>query len=370
MRNTDSQKPRHGYTTGSCATAATTAALMALLTQQSQESVTITLPSGACAGFLVEECELMPESALCGVRKDAGDDPDVTNGMIVRSEVRFMRGLAHGDVLFLQGEGVGKVTLSGLGIPVGEPAVNPVPRRMITGCVRALLKKHRVEGGVAVTLSVPGGKHVAKKTMNEKVGVVDGLSIIGTSGIVVPYSKEAYIESIRRALQIASHNGCREVAAVSGARSEKYLKKLLPDLPDMAFVHYGNRIGKTLEIINECQNFENVTTGVMLAKATKLAQGELDTSSRNVPVNRKFIADLAAKAGYSSGTCRKILDVTLVRNVSGIVPFRKEEPLYRELARACYRVCSCLVPEMQLTFVLMNIEGVCITWNSLKDRSE
>ena len=364
MQSSNSQQLRYGYTTGSCATAATTAALRALLTKKPQGSVKITLPAGGCADFIVEECVIMPDSVLCGVRKDAGDDPDVTNGLIIRSEVRLVKNLAHGDVLFLPGEGVGKVTLSGLGIPVGEPAVNPVPRLEIMNAVRSLLKDVPVEGGVAVTLSVPGGKQIAKKTMNERMGVVDGLSIIGTSGIVVPYSEEAYIESIRRSLRVALHNGCLQVAAVSGARSEKHLKRFLPELPDMAFIHYGNRIGKTLEMINEYESFESVTMGVMLAKASKLAQGELDTSSRSVPVNRKFMADLADKAGYSSDICRKILDVTLIRNITEIVPFKSDEPLYQELSRECYRVCNRLVLEMQLTFVLMNMEGISIVCSS------
>ena len=367
MRSVKSRQMRYGYTTGSCATAATSAALKALLTQEPQEFVKIALPSGGCVDFVIEECVVTSDIALCGVRKDAGDDPDVTNGLVIRSEVRLMENLAHGEVLFLQGDGVGKVTLSGLGVRVGEPAVNPVPRHMIMNAARSLLEKFQVEGGVAVTLSVPGGRQVAKKTMNEKVGVVGGLSIIGTSGIVVPYSGEAYIESIRCALQVALHNGCREVAITSGGRSEKILKRLYPELPDMAFVHYGNRIGKTLEMIREYGSFEKVSAGVMLAKATKLAQGELDTSSRNVPVNRDFIAGLAEKAGYDSDTCRKVLDVTLIRNITEIIPFRKGEPLYRELSRECYRVCSRLVPGMQLTFVLMNMAGSCVTRNSLED---
>ena len=360
MQGTDKQQLRYGYTTGSCATAATVAALSALLSREVQENVTITLPSEKAAFFSVDECIMTPESACCGVRKDAGDDPDVTNGLIIRSEVRLREDIPWGTVLFLKGEGVGRVTLSGLGIPVGGPAVNPVPRHMIIGAVRSLLKKYRVEGGVAVTLSIPGGENVAKKTMNEKIGVVGGLSIIGTSGIVVPYSEEAYIESIRRALQVASSNSYREIVTISGARNEKYLKKLFPALPGPAFIHYGNRLGKTLEMIRECNRFESVTVGVMLVKATKLAQGELDMSSRNVPLNRDFIATLAEKTGYNSDICRQIRDLSLIRNLTEIIPFRKEEPFYHELAKSCYSVCSRLVTGARLTFVLSNIEGVCI----------
>ena len=360
MQNTDKQHLKYGYTTGSCATAATVAALNALLKQEAQENVMIALPSGDSAVFTVDECIVTPQSAYCGVRKDAGDDPDVTNGLIIRSDVRLREDIPRGTVLFLKGEGVGRVTLSGLGIPVGGPAVNPVPRRMIIGAVRSLLKKFRVEGGVAVTLSVPGGEEVAKKTLNEKMGVVGGLSIIGTSGIVVPYSEEAYSESIRRALQVASSNGCREIVTISGARNERYLKKLFPAVPDPAFIHYGNRLGETLEMIRECNRFESVTVGVMLAKATKLAQGVLDMSSRNVSLNRNFIALLAEKTGYNSDVCHQIRDLSLIRNVTEIIPFRKEEPFYKELARECYSVCSRFVAGARITFVLSNIEGVCI----------
>ncbi|PWW83276.1 cobalamin biosynthesis protein CbiD [Prosthecochloris marina] len=368
MQENEAQRLRYGYTTGSCATAATVAALSALLNQEAQQTVTIVLPSEDSATFTVEECFVDSRGALCGVRKDAGDDPDVTDGLIIRSEVTIRKDIPRGTVLFLQGEGVGRVTLSGLGIPVGEPAVNPVPRHMIMRAVRSLLKKYRVEGGVAVTLSIPGGKEVAKRTMNEKVGVVDGLSIIGTSGIVVPYSEEAYIESIRRSLRVALYSGCRDVAIVAGARSEKHLKKLLPDFPDQAFVHYGNRIGVTLEIIRECAGFESVTVSVMLAKATKLAQGELDLSSRNVAVNRDFIAGLARSAGYDNDICHSLLDISLVRNIVKSIPFRKGEPFYRELSRECYRVCGRLVPGIRLAFVLMNSDGICIVRNALDEK--
>ncbi len=361
MQKNDGREPRTGYTTGTCATAATAAALKALLRQEHQKSVSITLSTADTAVFPVEECFLSAGSARCGVRKDAGDDPDVTNGLIICSDVSLRKDIPKGEIVFLKGEGVGTVTLSGLGIPVGEPAVNPVPREMIARAVRLLLKDYRIDGGVSVTLSIPGGEGVAKKTMNEKLGVTGGLSIIGTSGIVIPYSEEAYLESIRRSLDVAASNGCRDIVTISGRRNEKHLKKLFPLFPDPAFIHYGNRLGQTLEMMREYQSFESVAVGVMLAKATKLAQGELDMSSRNVPLNRDYIASLAEKTGYDIDVCRRIHDLRLVRNIAEIIPFRKEEPFYRELARECYTVTSRYVEKgVRFTFVLSNIEGDCI----------
>ena len=351
----------YGYTTGSCATAAASAALRALLLRKVQEEAVIGLPQGKSVRFSVEVCELTAESARCCVRKNAGDDPDVTHGLLICAGVRLHSGLGDGEVKFLKGEGVGVVTLPGLGIEVGEPAINPVPRTMISEALRRLLDEHDVKGGVFVTVSVPGGEEVARKTLNARVGVKEGLSIIGTSGIVVPYSEEAYLDTIRKVVQVARHSGCRELVVTSGVRSERMLRPRYADLPDTAFVHYGNRIGKALDMVHEAAFFDSVVVGVMLAKATKLAQGELDLSSRTVGLNRSFMASLARRAGYGEDVLARIEGLELMRSIVDIVPFREREPLYELLARSCREVCRERFPEGRLTFVLMTMENGCLS---------
>lgn len=347
---------RSGYTTGTCATAAVHAALVWVLEGSQQSTVTIRLPDGTPVGFSPEACSREGRSARCCIRKDAGDDPDVTNGMLVCAEVELDMSLPDGTVVFLRGEGVGVVTLPGLGIEVGGPAINPVPREMISSAARELLESHKVQGGVRVTVSVPGGAEVARKTLNARVGVIGGISIIGTSGRVIPYSEEAYLESIARTIRVARHNGSRHLVACAGARSEKILRRMYPDFPKTAFIHYGNRVGSTLDMIQHDGGFRHLTVGVMLAKATKLAQGELDLSSRTVGLNPQFIEHLVRKTGYAEDVALKAKALELVRSLVDIVPFSSSEPLYRVLAESCRRVCRNRFPSGGLEFVLMTMQ--------------
>jgi cobalt-precorrin-5B (C1)-methyltransferase len=348
---------RTGYTTGACAAAATKAAMIALLDGTAPESVTITLPSGKVASFGIVSYRVEQGSARCGVRKFAGDDPDVTHGLLIVSEVVLVPGGGLDEVRFLQGEGVGRVTLPGLEIPPGEPAINLVPRRMIRECVAAELRQRGLRSAVAVTISAPGGEVVAHKTMNARLGITGGISILGTSGEVVPYSMEAWLASIRQSIAVAAANGCTTLVLTSGLRSERHLRTLYPDLPELASIHYGNFIGRTLELVRENGGFSHVIVGVMLAKATKLAQGEADLSSRVVSLDPRWLATLAADLGYSPAITSQLADLRLVRNMTEIVPFGSDEPLYPAIAKACHRACRQWLPDTPLTFVLFDMEG-------------
>ncbi|HHE31447.1 MAG TPA: cobalt-precorrin-5B (C(1))-methyltransferase, partial [Chlorobaculum parvum] len=348
---------RTGYTTGACAAAATKAAMIALLEGAAPESVTLTLPSGKVASFGIVSYRAEQGSARCGVRKFAGDDPDVTHGLLIVSEVSLVPDGEPGEVRFLQGEGVGRVTLPGLEIPPGEPAINPVPRRMIRECVAAELRQHGLRHGVAVTISVPSGEAVARKTMNERLGITGGISILGTSGEVVPYSMEAWLASIRQSIAVAAANGCTTLALTSGLRSERHLRAFYPGLPELACIHYGNFIGRTLELASEHGGFSRVIVGVMLAKATKLAQGEADLSSRVVHLNRQWLANLAADLGYSEELASQFADLRLVRNMTELLPFGSDEPLYPAIAKACRKACAQWISDEPLTFVLFDMDG-------------
>jgi len=348
---------RTGYTTGACAAAATKAAVIALLDGDAPDSVTITLPSGKVASFAIISYRSEKGLACCGVQKCAGDDPDVTHGLTIFSEVLFVPDAEPGEVRFLQGKGVGRVTLPGLEIPPGEPAINPVPRRMIRENIAEELRQRGLQHAVAVTISAPGGEEITLKTMNSRLGIIGGISILGTSGEVIPYSLDAWIASIRQSIAVAAANGSTTLALTSGLRSERHLRKLLPDLPELACIHYGNAIGRSLELVSEHGGFNKVIVGVMLAKATKLAQGEGDLSSRVVPLQPDWLADLAADLGYGEDLAKKLSHLCLVRNMTDLIPFSREEPFYNALASACRQTCRQWLSNILLTFVLFDMNG-------------
>jgi len=327
---------RWGYSTGACATACTKAALQALIEQEEIAAVTITLPGGEDVLFKIHACAFDAYSATCVTHKDSGDDPDVTNGAEIASTVSFGGTQA---VTFLPGKGVGIVTLPGLSIPVGEPAINPVPRQMMTQVVEQLLQQHQLDTRVCVSVSVPIGEELAKKTLNSRLGIVDGISILGTTGKVKPFSAAAYIASIEQGIDVALANGLNTVVINSGGRSEKILKQLFPALPMMGFVQYGNWIGETLTKINSVP-LTSFTIGMMLGKAVKLAGGALNTHSNQSSWDKEFVASLAAEAGYAKELCDSILSLNMARGLTELFPFHEGEPFYTALAAQCRKVIT------------------------------
>ena len=380
---------RSGFTTGACATAAAKAALLALLGREVGETVDILFPDGETLSLTVS-LERLPvervslrriqnprgdrgrlprgtlnappgqrdpsqraDAATAIVVKDAGDDPDVTNGRQIVATVAFSD---EPGIHFLQGEGVGRVTLPGLGIPVGGPAINRVPRQMMEQNLSALY-----DGGLDVTISVPGGRELAQRTFNPKLGIVDGISIIGTSGIVRPFSNEAFIEAIRREVEVAVAVGAGRLVINSGARSEAFLKKRYPDLPPQAFVHYGNFIGETLKIAAEL-HVPRVTLGIMLGKAVKLAEGHLDTHSKSVVMNKDFLKEVAAEAGCSPAAAAAISRLNLARELWTALCPADARRFFSSILARCRAICATVYPlrsshAAPLTILLLDEEG-------------
>jgi len=195
---------------------------------------------------------------------------------------------------------------------VGEPAINPVPRLMIVNACKKLLAYHGLENkGVDVTIFVIDGEIIAKRTLNERLGIIGGISILGTTGIVTPFSASSYIASIVQGIDVAVANGADELVINSGARSEKYLAALFPGLPAFAFIHYGNWIGETLEKI-ATGSIKKVNMGIMLGKSVKLAEGLLDTHSGKNTWNKEFVYQLALDCGYSGDLLDNILLLNIV----------------------------------------------------------
>lgn len=343
--------PLHsGVTTGSCATAATKAALTYLLTQETNNLQPITLPNGEEISIPIKSVEpLSDRSAKAVVIKESGDDPDVTNGHAVEATVELTD--AHHEIRFLPGKGVGIVTLPGLGLPIGQPAINKVPRAMMEREVRTLYPY-----GVNLTIAVPDGEELASKTFNPRLGVAGGISIIGTSGIVLPFSVEGYVNSIRKEIEVARAVYPKRLVINSGAKSVHYLRRLYPDFPLQSFVHYGNFIGETLTIAHEV-GFPAVSMGIMIGKAVKLAEGHLDTHSKKVEMNKQFLYDLAESQGASLETLVYIKNITMARELWHLPHALDLRRLVTEITKLCYSYCKPLLPRTAFSLFLIDEEG-------------
>lgn len=364
---------KSGYTTGACATAAAKAALLALLSRKEQTESQITLPSGEQITLPVAYTEWAGCSATCTVIKESGDDPDVTNHSRIRVTVQLSldaSGCAKpmaqeeycqetesddtGRVIFQAGEGVGTVTLPGLGLKVGGPAINATPRKMIRQELIPLLPSP--DSVAIVTVSVPGGEELAKRTFNPKLGIIGGISIIGTSGIVRPFSSDAFIASIRKEASVAKAIGCETLVINSGAKSERYLRSLYASLPPQSFVHYGNFIGETLKIAADL-GFKQVILGIMIGKAVKLAEGFLDTHSKKVVMNKGFLQDVAKEAKCEEATVDAINRITLARELWELLTEKDQNHFFPLLLQKCKSYCAPILPDGELTLLLITEEG-------------
>ncbi|MCP4327862.1 MAG: cobalt-precorrin-5B (C(1))-methyltransferase [Alphaproteobacteria bacterium] len=321
MPDTKQAPLRRGWTTGACATAATQAAYGALLTGTFPDPVSITLPKGERPEFPLAVEGRDGDWAMAGIVKDAGDDPDVTHGALVISTVRSAA--AGSGVVFAAGEGVGTVTREGLPLAVGEPAINPAPRRMMVAEIERLAAAHGVAGDVTVEISIPGGEQLAQQTWNPRLGIVGGLSILGTTGIVHPFSCSAWIHSIHRGIDVARANGVDHVAGSTGSTSEDTVRELY-GLSDMALIDMGDFAGGLLKYLRR-HPVPRLTIAGGFAKVTKLAQGYLDLHSGRSHVDFDWLAArleeldaspalLAACRG--ANTANQVLEIARQRNVA------------------------------------------------------
>ena len=326
--------PLHsGLTTGTCATAAAIAATIRLVKGETPEEVSVLLPDGETIMVAVGYGE---DYAYC--IKEAGDDPDVTNGIEVRAKVQ-----TNEQFEIVGGEGVGRFTLPGFDYPPGEAAINKAPREMM---------RQNIQEDVRITISVPDGEEIAKRTFNPRLGIEGGISIIGVSGIVKPFSEEAFIDSIRKCMEVAKASGSERVVINSGGKSERFVKALYPELPKQAFVEYGNYIGETLKIAHEL-NIPKVTLGVMLGKAVKLAAGHLDTHSRKTTMDLGFIQQMLQESGITID----ISNITLARELWERIPSERLQDFAQTVIRHCAEHCNPLLPDGSLTILLIDDNG-------------
>lgn len=296
---------RTGFTTGACAAAAARAAVLGLVHGQVPDEIESLLPNGTRVRFAIHDGRCEREHAHAMVIKFAGDDPDCTDGAHMTVDLRLLPGHA-GEVRYVAGDGVGTVTMPGLGLEVGGPAINPVPRRNIADNLREAAPALLAEHGIEVTISVPDGQVMAKKTTNARLGILGGISILGTTGIVKPYSTAAWRASVVQGVQVASTSGHNLVALTTGGRTESFAMTALraerPELPSACFVQMGDFLRYALDEV-VAQGIELVVLAVMVGKLTKIAQGETITHANRSEVDTDLVAEIGRRIGATPEDC-------------------------------------------------------------------
>jgi len=308
-------KLKTGYTTGSSATAAAKAALLSILGQEKIENVEILLPKRSFIKIPLHSCEFESDKAKCSVIKDGGDDPDVTHGAEIIVELSLTEKINQIEIE--GGEGVGIVTKPGLGLEINKPAINPVPKRMIIENLRDVGEQILSEKGIKVIISIPKGKELGPKTDNPRLGIVNGISILGTSGIVIPFSTASYAASIRQNLDVAIAMGNDTVVLTTGGRSEDFAKKII-DLPEHCFVQMGDFSGYTIQQCTK-KNIKKAYVVGFIGKLAKMAAGVKQTHVKGSKVNMNFLAELAKKANAKENVILSIKKANTARHVSEII---------------------------------------------------
>jgi cobalt-precorrin-5B (C1)-methyltransferase len=306
---------RTGFTTGACAAAAARAAVLGLTKGTVPAEIESLLPNGTRVRFAVQDGRADGETAHAMVVKFAGDDPDCTDGAHITVDLRLLPGQA-GVVTYRAGDGVGTVTMPGLGLEVGGPAINPVPRRNIADNLREAAPQLLAAHGIEVTISVPDGQVMAKKTTNARLGILGGISILGTTGIVKPYSTAAWRASVVQGVQVAATTGHGIVALTTGGRTESFAMTALraerPELPNACFVQMGDFLRYALDAAVE-RKIPLVVLAVMVGKLTKIAQGETITHANRSEVDTDLVARIAHAIGASDEDCTAIAQAETAR---------------------------------------------------------
>ena len=305
---------RKGFTTGACSAAAARAAALGLLNGEVPNEVECQLPNRQRVQFAITDGYCDKGHAHAVVIKDAGDDPDCTNKAPLTADVRLLPEQA-GEVIIKGGKGVGTVTMRGLGLEVGGPAINGTPRKNIEENVRFVAGPLLERDGLEITISVPGGEEMAKRTLNARLGIIGGISILGTTGIVHPYSTAAFRDSVIQGIQVAANQGQDTVVLTTGGRTEKFVMKELPELAPACFVQMGDFLKYALDTVLE-EGIKHVIIGGMVGKLTKMAQGETVTHAGRNAVNTELLAELAASIGASDAICKDIREAETARYAS------------------------------------------------------
>jgi len=326
-------KLRTGFTTGTCATAASVAAVLSIINQKKTESVDVLLPKKSRIKININSCEFEKNKAHCSVIKDAGDDPDVTHGAEIVVDLELTS--KPNSIEIDGGEGVGRVTKPGIGLEIGQAAINPTPRKMIMENLTEVGKEILEKNGIKVIISVPKGKELGPKTDNPRIGIVNGISILGTSGIVIPYSTASFAASIRQQLDVVLSMGDDTVVLTTGGRSEDFARNVF-DLPDHSFVQFGDFSGYT---ISQCakKSIKKAYVGGFIGKFAKMATGVKQTHVKGSKVNMEFLSELAKKCKAEEKIIQEIKNANTARNVQEIVLENNVEGFFAQVCSEVYK---------------------------------
>ena len=352
---TEKKKLKTGYTTGSCATAASKAALLSIINQKKIESVDILLPKRSYLQIPIHSCEFETDRAKCIVIKNGGDDPDVTHGAEIVVELSLVEGVKGIEID--GGEGVGTVTKPGLGLEIGRPAINPVPKKMIVENLSEVGEEILLKKGIRTVVSVPKGRELGPKTDNPRLGITNGISILGTSGIVIPFSTAAYAASIRQNLDVAIAAGDDTVVLTTGGRSEDFAKKLVVDLPEHCFVQMGDFSGYAIQ---QCakKDIKKAYVVGFIGKLAKMAAGVKQTHVKGSKVDMGFLANLAQKCNADEKTVCAIKKANTARHVSEIVQKNKVEGFFDLICNeTCRHMRKHSEDKVPIDVILFDFEG-------------
>ncbi len=347
---------RTGFTTGANAAAAARAAALGLVSGHVPEEVEALLPNGERVRFAVREGRVEGSRAHAVCVKDAGDDPDCTDGAHLTADLRLLED-APGEVRIEGGAGVGRITMPGLGLPVGSAAINPVPRRNIEENVREAAGWLLERAGVEVVISVPEGEAMARKTLNDRLGIVGGISILGTTGIVRPYSTAAFRASVVQGVEVAARQGLETVVLTTGGRTEKFVMRMLPDLPPTAFVQMGDFLAPALDAC-AAGGIRQAVIGGMVGKLTKMAQGERITHARRKAVDTELLAEIAAECGAPADACAAIAAAETARFAAEtMAELGLAGPFHRRLARRVIATLRAGWPGLAFRVMVCDFDG-------------
>ena len=350
---------RTGYTTGTTATAATKAALYALISGRPTEQVTVSLPKGRTATLKIARTRRENNGEVtCAAIKDGGDDPDATHGAEICSTVSFSKNASH--IHIEGGKGVGRVTKPGLGLEIGKATINPTPLKMLEQAVREVASHQLEKQGVDIVISVPNGEEIAKKTDNPRLGILGGISILGTTGIVLPYSTASFAASIRQGLDVATAMGADMVVLTTGGRSEDFAKALFK-LPDHCFIQMGDFAGYSIKQCANKATIRQVIIAGFIGKLTKMAMGIKQTHVAGSHVDMEFMARLASECEAPPDIVQEISGANTARHVSEIIKKHKIVNFYDSLCKKVYeQMHEHAKGQLQVEVILFEFDGMVI----------
>ena len=347
-------KLRTGFTTGTCATAASKAGILAIINQQSLNNVDVILPKRDKINIQINSCNFSKDNAQCSVIKDGGDDPDVTHGAEIFVDISLTDKI--GSIEIDGGKGVGRVTKPGLGLEIGTAAINPTPKKMILENIQEVGEEVLGKNGIKIVVSVPTGEELAKKTDNPRIGILDGISILGTSGIVIPYSTASFAAAIRQQIDVVSSMNDEEVVLTTGGRSEDFAREIIK-LPDHSFIQMGDFSGYTIQ---QCakKSLKKAYVAGFIGKLAKMAAGVKQTHVKGGKVNMKFLSELAKRCNANSETIRKILGANTARNVQEIVIEDGVDGFFDEITKeTCNQMRQHSEEKIPVEVILFNFDG-------------